>query len=120
MTSICVHPSNKLALSVGADNTMRMWNLVKGRLGFVRKLKEQPFKISFSPDGSEYVSGISFKWRYAILYSRTCCVYKVADGEQLFQLTNKLGFNDMSIFPVRDYEHCKRRTEIWYLWAMTR
>ncbi|KAK8824838.1 hypothetical protein WA538_005504 [Blastocystis sp. DL] len=92
VTSICVHPSNKLALSVGADNTMRMWNLVKGRLGFVRKLKEQPFKISFSPDGAEY----------AILYSRTCCVYKVADGEQVFQLTNKLGFNDMVIFPNGD------------------
>ena len=33
---------------------MRMWNLVKGRLGFVRKLKEQAFKVLFSPDGAEY------------------------------------------------------------------
>lgn len=53
VTSICVHPSNKVALSIGADNTMRMWNLIKGRLGYVRKLKEQAFKILFSPDGSE-------------------------------------------------------------------
>ena len=92
VTSICVHPSNKVALSIGADNTMRMWNLIKGRLGYVRKLKEQAFKILFSPDGSEY----------AVLYSKMCCVYKISDGEQLFQLLNPQGFNDMVIFPNGD------------------
>ena len=67
VTSICVHPSNKVALSIGADNTMRMWNLIKGRLGYVRKLKEQAFKILFSPDGSEYFHGFVF-----ILDTQSC------------------------------------------------
>lgn len=81
MTSICVHPSNKLALSVGADNTMRMWNLVKGRLGFVRKLKEQPFKISFSPDGAEYVVGLSYKegTRFCIPGRAACTKWLMAN-----------------------------------------
>ena len=80
VTSICVHPSNKLALSVGADNTMRMWNLVKGRLGFVRKLKEQPFKISFSPDGSEYVIDLLYKkgMRFCIPGRAACTKWLMA------------------------------------------
>jgi len=28
---LAVHPSGKLALSVGKDKTLRTWNLVKGR-----------------------------------------------------------------------------------------
>lgn len=30
ITSISIHPSGKLALSVSKDNTMKLWNLVQG------------------------------------------------------------------------------------------
>ena len=71
-TSICVHPSNKVALSIGADNAMRMWNLIKGRLGYVRKLKEQAFKILFSPDGSEYF------FRFIFILDMQSCIPRCA------------------------------------------
>jgi protein MAK11 len=30
ITSVSIHPSGKLALSVSKDNTMKLWNLVQG------------------------------------------------------------------------------------------
>ena len=54
VNSICIHPSNKVALSVGADNKLVMWNLVKGCKSTTRKLNDKPTKILFNPDGSRY------------------------------------------------------------------
>ncbi|PSN57715.1 p21-activated protein kinase-interacting 1-like protein [Blattella germanica] len=38
VTHLSVHPSGKLALSVGADSTLRTWNLVKGRQAYATNL----------------------------------------------------------------------------------
>lgn len=38
---ISVHPSGKLALSIGADLTLRTWNLINGRQAFVTSLKNK-------------------------------------------------------------------------------
>jgi protein MAK11 len=38
VTSLSVHPSGKLALSVGTDATLRTWNLVKGRQAYATNL----------------------------------------------------------------------------------
>ncbi|XP_026681116.1 p21-activated protein kinase-interacting protein 1-like [Diaphorina citri] len=35
---ISIHPSGKLALSVGKDKTLRTWNLVKGRSAYITNL----------------------------------------------------------------------------------
>ena len=35
-----VHPTGKLALTVGRDSCLRMWNLVDGRLGYVSNVKQ--------------------------------------------------------------------------------
>lgn len=37
--SVSVHPSGKLALSVGKDKTMYTWNLINGRKAYVTSLK---------------------------------------------------------------------------------
>lgn len=39
---VSVHPSGKLALSIGADMTLRTWNLINGRQAFVTSLKNKP------------------------------------------------------------------------------
>lgn len=39
---ISIHPSGKLALSIGADMTLRTWNLINGRQAFVTSLKNKP------------------------------------------------------------------------------
>lgn len=39
VVGLAVHPSGKLALSVGRDGTLRTWNLIKGRKAYITKLK---------------------------------------------------------------------------------
>ncbi|XP_021918180.1 p21-activated protein kinase-interacting protein 1-like isoform X2 [Zootermopsis nevadensis] len=62
VTSLSVHPSGKLALSVGTDATLRTWNLVKGRQAYATNLgKNRTGKgravscLLWSPDGNLYV-----------------------------------------------------------------
>lgn len=38
VTCLAVHPSGKMALSVGKDHTLRTWNLVKGRPAYTTNL----------------------------------------------------------------------------------
>lgn len=36
---LAVHPTGKLALSVGVDRRLRIWDLVRGKCAFVKKLQ---------------------------------------------------------------------------------
>ncbi|XP_026486896.1 p21-activated protein kinase-interacting protein 1-like [Vanessa tameamea] len=58
VTAISVHPSDKLALSIGGDKTLRTWNLVKGRPAFTINLGSKgvtlPTEIKFSPTGDRF------------------------------------------------------------------
>lgn len=82
---ICVHPSNRVALSIGNDNSMRMWNLVQGKPSFSRKYRERPLKVLFSPDSK----------RYAVLFSSKATVFDLADGQEVFSTNVSLGLSDM-------------------------
>ena len=53
--ALSIHPSGRLALSVGADKTLRTWNLIKGRCAFITNLKEEAHLVRWSPDGSSYL-----------------------------------------------------------------
>ncbi|XP_039999917.1 p21-activated protein kinase-interacting protein 1-like [Xiphias gladius] len=55
VTSLSVHPSGKLALSVGTDKTLRTWNLINGRSAFIKNIKENAHIVRWSPDGDKYV-----------------------------------------------------------------
>ncbi|NXH15775.1 PK1IP protein, partial [Bucco capensis] len=61
VTCLSIHPSGKLALSVGTDKTLRTWNLVEGRSAFVKNLKQNAHIIKWSPDGERYVTVITNK-----------------------------------------------------------
>ncbi|XP_032537362.1 p21-activated protein kinase-interacting protein 1 [Chiroxiphia lanceolata] len=61
VTSLAIHPSGKLALSVGTDKTLRTWNLVEGRLAFIKNLKQNAHIIKWSPDGERYVTVVTNK-----------------------------------------------------------
>eukprot|EP00878_Enallax_costatus_P038053 GHUV01043191.1.p1 GENE.GHUV01043191.1~~GHUV01043191.1.p1 ORF type:complete len:211 (+),score=21.62 GHUV01043191.1:406-1038(+) len=52
--SLSVHPSGRLALSVGHDRGLRMWNLAKGRCSYTAKLDVEADHIGFSADGESY------------------------------------------------------------------
>ncbi|XP_046465767.1 p21-activated protein kinase-interacting protein 1-like [Neodiprion pinetum] len=62
VNTICIHPSGKLALSVGSDGVLRTWNLVKGRQAYATNLipKLGPYAknitvTKWSPDGTKYL-----------------------------------------------------------------
>ncbi|XP_034468363.1 p21-activated protein kinase-interacting protein 1-like isoform X1 [Hippoglossus hippoglossus] len=55
VTSLSVHPSGKLALTVGTDKTLRTWNLTNGRSAFIKNIKQIAHIVRWSPDGDKYV-----------------------------------------------------------------
>jgi len=69
-----VHPSNKLAFSVGDDKTLRTWNLISGSKVFAFNLAKQiprPERMFMSPEGS-----------YLCLYNNTQLnVFDINEGE---------------------------------------
>lgn len=40
MNSVAIHPSGKVALSVGYDKTLRMWDLMRGKGSASTKLEK--------------------------------------------------------------------------------
>ncbi|KAM9323399.1 p21-activated protein kinase-interacting protein 1-like [Pholidichthys leucotaenia] len=61
ITSLSIHPSGKLALSVGTDKTLRTWNLVDGRSAFIKNIKQNAHIVRWSPDGEKFVVVIDNK-----------------------------------------------------------
>ncbi|KAM6990060.1 p21-activated protein kinase-interacting protein 1-like [Tautogolabrus adspersus] len=55
VASLSVHPSGKLALTVGTDKTLRTWNLIDGRSAFIKNIKQNAHIVRWSPDGDKYV-----------------------------------------------------------------
>ncbi|KAG8571750.1 hypothetical protein GDO81_011770 [Engystomops pustulosus] len=53
--SLSIHPSGKLALSVGTDKSLRTWNLVEGRSAFIKNIKQIAHIVQWSPSGEKYV-----------------------------------------------------------------
>ncbi|KAG6977061.1 hypothetical protein JG688_00000765 [Phytophthora aleatoria] len=57
INSIAVHPSGKMCFSVARDRTLRMWNLVKGRIAFIRRLEKEAELVMISQKGTHYALG---------------------------------------------------------------
>ena len=55
VNSVSIHPSGKLALSVARDRTLRMWNLIKGRCAFIRRLPVEAARVRWAPDGQRFL-----------------------------------------------------------------
>jgi WD40 repeat protein len=55
VNDIAVHPSGKVLLSVSRDNTIRLWNLITGKMAFTRSLKRPANKIKWDQSrGGEF------------------------------------------------------------------
>uniref|UniRef100_A0A0N8DXS6 p21-activated protein kinase-interacting protein n=1 Tax=Daphnia magna TaxID=35525 RepID=A0A0N8DXS6_9CRUS len=59
VTAISVHPSGKLALTVGKDRAMKTWNLIKGRTAYVTNIKAVADSVKWSPDGTIWAVSIN-------------------------------------------------------------
>ncbi|KAH9839727.1 WD40-repeat-containing domain protein [Rhodofomes roseus] len=55
VNSVAVHPSGKVALSVGKDRTLRMWDLMRGKGSASTKLGKEGEVVRWSTDGSQFV-----------------------------------------------------------------
>ena len=51
MIDVAIHPSGKLALSIGKDRKLVTWNLIKGRSAYVTNIKDIPNFVKWSPTG---------------------------------------------------------------------
>ncbi|XP_051969760.1 p21-activated protein kinase-interacting protein 1-like [Xyrauchen texanus] len=69
--SLSVHPSGKLALSVGTDKTLRTWNLIEGRSAFIKNIKQNAEIVLWSPDGDKYAVVVNDRVDIYILESAT-------------------------------------------------
>ncbi|GFS72956.1 p21-activated protein kinase-interacting protein 1-like [Trichonephila clavipes] len=55
INSFAIHPTGKMALSVGKDKTLRTWNLIKGRSAYVTNTKNAADIVRWTPDGSHFL-----------------------------------------------------------------
>ena len=53
--SLALHPSSRLALSVGDDNLLKIWNLLTGKLSTSLTLAHPPSQVLFNPSGTLFV-----------------------------------------------------------------
>ncbi|KAK0162997.1 hypothetical protein PV327_006714 [Microctonus hyperodae] len=81
VNTLAVHPTGKLALSVGADGVLRTWNLIKGRQAYatnlVPRLKLDAKYITvlqWSPEGDKYLMAVNNKLDvYSVETAGICC-----------------------------------------------
>ncbi|KAF9897871.1 p21-activated protein kinase-interacting protein 1-like protein [Lobosporangium transversale] len=52
--SIAIHPTGKIALSVSADRSVRLWNLLLGKQASTTRLQGEGLKVVWSPSGTGY------------------------------------------------------------------
>ncbi|KAF9162553.1 p21-activated protein kinase-interacting protein 1-like protein [Actinomortierella ambigua] len=95
--SIAIHPSGKLALSVSADKTMRLWNLLLGKQASQNRLSHAGLQIAWNPSGA----------RYAILFDHEIALYDMATAKPLCAIqpppltpgsSRKTRFNTMAYY----------------------
>ena len=70
---IALHPSGRLLLSVAADKSLRVWDMVKGNCAYTLRLKQEGVKVRWSV-GGEF---------YAILMDRELDIYSTDSGNEL-------------------------------------
>jgi len=55
VVSLALHPSSRLALSVGDDKFLKIWNLLTGKLSTSLTLDHIPSQVLFNPSGTLFV-----------------------------------------------------------------
>lgn len=84
VTSIAPHVTGRLALTTSLDGTLRLWDLVKGRIAYITRLGAVGEKVIWSPASD----------MYCILYRDKLVVSYAATGEVLHTLTPSVRMHD--------------------------
>ncbi|ODV90193.1 hypothetical protein CANCADRAFT_11758, partial [Tortispora caseinolytica NRRL Y-17796] len=60
VNDIAIHPSGKVAVSVGIDRSIRLWNLMTAKKAAMLKLgKDEPLKVDFNSQGTTIAIGFN-------------------------------------------------------------
>ncbi|TMW58532.1 hypothetical protein Poli38472_010091 [Pythium oligandrum] len=108
ITSMAVHPSGKLAFSVARDRTLRMWNLVKGRIAYIRRLEKEASSVVMSQSGS----------RYALSFGSDVSVFSSANAEVVGMLEHSDKVH-AAVFATDEYVVCGGEDKCIYVWKAT-
>ena len=92
---VAVHPSGKMAMTIGKDRKLITWNLIKGRSAFVTNIKEIADFVKWSPDGSYYIIGF---YKHVDVYSVNSATIEFS--VKLFGRSNDVIFLDNNTFAV--------------------
>lgn len=87
INSLAIHPTGKIAISVGMDNSLITWNLIKGRKAFESRLKSIGFIVKWSIDGQKYI----------VAGDRKIDVYLVETAQACHSHNFDSGINDMLV-----------------------
>ncbi|KAK2723479.1 hypothetical protein QYM36_001968 [Artemia franciscana] len=79
VTSLSIHPSGKLALSVGKDKSLRTWNLIKARTAYVKNLHAVGDLVRWSDEGT----------RYLVVIDSTLTVYSTESADVVYVVKTK-------------------------------
>ena len=85
-----VHPSGKLALTVGKDRAMKTWNLIKGRTAYVTNIKAVATAVMWAPDGNTY----------AVATNKTVNIYEVKSAGIVYTVEFKYPVNFITFLNV--------------------
>lgn len=87
LQSLAVHPSSKLALSVGKDRSLRLWNLMTGKQAHAGLLPHEPLRILFSASGKYYV----------VMGEHSLVCYEAQAAKRLFEFKSKSRLAAMAV-----------------------
>ncbi|XP_060607988.1 p21-activated protein kinase-interacting protein 1-like [Ruditapes philippinarum] len=82
---VSVHPSGKLALTVGRDRALHTWNLITGRSAYITNLKQVASIVKWSPDGE----------KYAIVIGNTVNIYSVETADIILTMKAEASINSL-------------------------
>ena len=99
INGLCVHPSGKVAISVGKDKALRLWNLMAGRKASANKLGEGSILRLCDFDRLE---AFDVKWnvagdQYTILFDRRVVIYNM-NAEPLTTIEHHVRIHCMEYF----------------------
>ncbi|XP_067679198.1 p21-activated protein kinase-interacting protein 1-like [Haliotis asinina] len=112
---VAVHPSGKLALTVGKDRALHTWNLVRGRSAYITNIKQAADIVLWSPDGTRFL--IVFSNRIDIYKTQTSSVYHSISVDRrvnavVFLRSNVIAYGgeggDIVIYNVNDEKELQR------------
>ncbi|KAI9913623.1 hypothetical protein PsorP6_005868 [Peronosclerospora sorghi] len=106
INAIAVHPSGKMCFSVARDRTLRMWNLVKGRIAFIRRLEKEAELVMISKKGTHYALG----------FGRELSVFNM-NAELLGTLEHAKKIY-CAAFATNDFIVCGGDDKVIYIWKI--